>query len=116
MKAIYLFSISVFMLFTFSCQPKKNTTLNAPESMSQSDLKMSEEGFKKATVIHSNIEGDCLYTISVEGESTLFDPINLEENYKRSQEKIWVKYHPLRMPNRCEKANPVEITGIASRN
>jgi hypothetical protein len=84
--------------------------------MNQSDLKMSEDGFKKATVIYSNSEGDCPYTISVEGETTLFDPINLDENFKTSQAKIWVKYHPLRMPNRCEKANPVEITEISERN
>ena len=80
------------------------------------DKSYIENGFKKATVIYSEVEGDCPYTISVEGESTLFDPINLGEDYKISQATIWVKYHPLRIPNRCDKANPVEITEIASRN
>lgn len=115
MKALHLMSAGLVILFAFSCQPKKNTTLNSKEDINPSDLKMSEEGFKKATVIYSEIKGDCPYTISVEGESTLFDPINLGEDYKTSQATIWVKYRPLRMPNRCDKANPVEITEIASR-
>ncbi len=76
----------------------------------------SENGFKKATIVFSEVEGDCAYTLSVDGESTLFDPINLGEEFKKSQTTIWVKYRPLRMPNRCDKANPVEITEISSRN
>jgi len=116
MKVLHLICAGVLILFAFSCQTKKNTTLNSKEDMNQLDLKMSEEGFKKATVIYSEIEGDCPYTISVEGESTLFDPINLGENFKKSQAAIWVKYRPLRIPNRCDKANPIEITEISSRN
>lgn len=106
------FLTTIAFLFLISCQSKKAST----ETIKISEEKMITEGFKKAVVIYSAVPGDCEYTISVEGESTLFDPINLEASYKNSQTKIWVKYNPLRMPNRCEKANPVEITDISSRN
>lgn len=115
MKIPHLISAGLLMLFAFSCQPKKNTTHNSTMDMNQSDVKMSEQGFKKATVIYSELEGDCPYTLSVEGETTLFDPINLGEEHKKSQTTIWVKYRPLRIPNRCDKANPVEITDINLR-
>lgn len=98
----------------FSCNTNKATLEDKSNVMN--DKSFIENGFKKATVIYSEIEGDCPYTISVEGETTLFDPINLEENYKKSQANIWVKYHPLRMANRCDKANPVEITEISKRD
>ncbi len=99
-------------ILVISCNTNKEV-LETKDAMSEK-MKL-EEGFKKATVIYSTLEGDCPYTISVEGESVLFDPVNLESNFKKNQEKVWVKYHPLRMPNRCDKANPVEITEIVKR-
>tara|TARA_R110002072_G_scaffold174802_11_gene330468 strand:+ start:17067 stop:17417 length:351 start_codon:yes stop_codon:yes gene_type:complete len=116
METNKLVAFSILLLLIFSCQSKKEATHSSTETMNQSDLKMSEDGFKKAIIVYSEVEGDCPYTLSVDGESTLFDPINLGEEYKKSQTNIWVKYRPLRMPNRCEKANPVEITEISSRN
>jgi hypothetical protein len=104
---------SVSLLLMYSCNSNKKTLED--NTIMMSDKSYIENGFKKATVIYSEVEGDCPYTISVEGESTLFDPINLGEDYKISQATIWVKYHPLRMANRCDKANPVEITDIDSR-
>lgn len=83
--------------------------------MKVSEDKMIEDGFKRATVIYSTVPGDCMYTLAVEGESSLFDPTNMETKFQKSQMKIWVKYIPLRMPNRCEKAMPIEITEIHSR-
>ncbi|MEX0996350.1 MAG: hypothetical protein WDZ45_04835 [Flavobacteriaceae bacterium] len=115
MKTHHFIAFGILSLFIFSCQSKKEATLTTTETMNQSELKMSEDGFKKATVVYSEVEDDCPYTISVDGESTLFDPINLEEEYKKSQNNIWVKYRSLRMPNRCEKATPVEITDISMR-
>ncbi len=105
---------NVMILLMFSCNSNKATSED--DSSLISDKSNIENGFKKATVIYSETEGDCPYTISVEGETTLFDPVNLGEEYKKSQATIWVKYRPLRMPNRCDKANPVEITDIDSRN
>jgi hypothetical protein len=101
----------ILLLVTMSCQCKKSTA----ETLSKSEGKMMEEGFKKATVVYSSLPGDCEYTFAVEGETNLFDPINLEGKFQKSQMNIWIKYIPLRMPNRCEKALPVEIAEIRIR-
>lgn len=57
---------------------------------------MSDEGFKKDTVINSDTEGDCPYTISVDGESTLFDPINLSKEYKKTSNQYLGKIPPIK--------------------
>ncbi len=111
MKFINPFVVFILILAIHSCQGNKAVS----ETMKKSEEKMIEEGFKKATVVYSSLPNDCEYTLAIEGEKTLFDPINLEVKFKKSQEKVWVKYTPLRMPNRCEKANPVELTDIYPR-
>ena len=75
---------------------------------------MMESGFSMATVVASKTEGDCPFTIKME-DGTLFDPINLEDGFKKHDTKIWVKYSGLRMMNRCVKANPVRIDEIQKR-
>lgn len=111
MKFLKLTAVLIFLLAIMSCQTKNTTS----ETVKTSEGKMIEKGFKKATVIYSNQAGDCEYTFAVEGETNLFDPVNLEDKFQKSQQKIWVKYTPLRMPNRCEKASPVEVTEIQPR-
>lgn len=112
MNTYKLYFILVLLLTATSCQSKKTSS----DTMKISESKMIENGFKKATVVYSTIPGDCEFTIAVEGETVLFDPINLEGKFQKSQAKIWVKYIPLRMPNRCEKASPIEISEINFRN
>lgn len=112
MNAYKLYYILVLLLTVTSCQSKKTSS----DTMKISESKMIENGFKKATVVYSTIPEDCEFTLAVEGETVLFDPINLEGKFQKSQAKIWVKYIPLRMPNRCEKALPVEITEVKPRH
>ena len=105
-------------LFT-SCNSAKSNVNGESEPMatSEENLKMVEAGFMKGTVIHSTKEGDCPYVIDVDDANYdyMLDPINLDENYKADGAKIWFKFAGLRMPNRCEKANPVNITEIQTR-
>lgn len=111
MKFINLIVVFILLLAFPSCKVKNATS----ETMKLSEEKMIDEGFKKATVVYSSLPDDCEFTLAIEGERSLFDPINLEIKFQKSQEKVWVKYTPLRMPNRCEKANPVELTEIYHR-
>ncbi len=97
------------ILLAFSCNSKKTIVDKVPENQQK---EMTEAGFKKANVLYSAKEGDCPYTLKIDGESYLFDPINLEETYKKPNLEVWVKYRSLRIPNRCDKASPVEITEI----
>lgn len=116
MKSLLLTGIILLMYMVVSCQSKNTATHNSATTAIQNEYKMSKEGFKKGVIIHSLVENDCPYVISIEETSVLIDPINLDEDFKTSQEKVWLKYRPLRMPNRCEKAVPVEITEISLRN
>ncbi len=77
--------------------------------------KMMAAGYLMGTIVYSDKEGDCPYTIQMQGdkmESYYLDPINLEEKYKRDGQKVWIKFNGLRRMNRCEKATPAEITDI----
>lgn len=77
---------------------------------------MMEEGFLKGTIVYSEVENDCPYTIRVDAEEPYFlDPVNLDGKYEVDGEKIWFKYTGLRRMNRCEKANPINITEMQKR-
>ncbi len=110
---------SIFTLFAISCSSTGKTVNENAKSddvavLDSSDKSMMEAGFLKGTVIYSEKEGDCPYTIDLESEdyNYLLDPINLEEKYKKDGASVWVKFGGLRMANRCVKANPVSITEI----
>jgi len=113
--------IVLISVATFAACNSTKSNVNGDESASssmQEDNRMTEAGFKKGTIVYSAEEGDCPYVIDVDDPDYdyMLDPINLDENYKAAGVKIWFKFAGLRMPNRCEKANPVNITEIQSRN
>jgi hypothetical protein len=114
--------IILFLSIMSCCATKKdsNKTTQDPSktAIKMNNTKMIEAGFLNATIVASNEVGDCPFTISVEdnnNNNALFDPINLDESFMKDGEKIWVKYFPLRMMNRCVKANPVKIVEIEKR-
>ncbi len=77
--------------------------------------KMLAEGYLLGTIMYSDKDGDCPYTIQMPGNKMEFyylDPINLEEKYKKDGQKVWVKFNGLRRMNRCDKATPAEIVDI----
>ncbi|WP_290626505.1 hypothetical protein [Altibacter sp.] len=92
-----------------------NSTMSNSDNSMTSDTNMMEAGYSKGVIVYSDKEGDCPYTIQVVGSDAMFDPVNLSENYKRAGEKIWFTYSPLRMMNRCDKANPVNVDDIKTR-
>ncbi len=111
--------VSVF--FLAQCDATKNTSDTTKEenqmTVNATAKKMMEEGFKAGTIVYSEVENDCPYTIQIENEdpSYFLDPVNLEEAYKKDGMKIWVQYAGMRMMNRCEKANPVNVVAIQKR-
>jgi len=76
--------------------------------------KMMADGYTMGTIVASTAEGDCPFVISseIDGNAVMYDPINLEETYKQDGMKVWYKFNGLRMMNRCEKANPVNLSEI----
>lgn len=77
---------------------------------------MTENGYTNGIIVASKKDGDCPFTIKLEGESSnVIDPINLDDSYKKDGKKVTIKYQLLRRKNRCENANPVNIIEIKER-
>ncbi len=110
--------ITLLVFMTACCSSKKssaNATQKANETM-MTDAKMMEAGFKSGTIVASKIEGDCPFTIEMAGEQPYFlDPINLGEKYKKNGMEIWFTFTGLRMMNRCEKANPINVNEMQAK-
>ena len=70
--------------------------------------------YSSGTIVHATVEGDCPYTIKVVtgGYVVFYDPINLENNYMKDGLKVQFQFRPLKMKNRCDKANPISLSSI----
>ncbi|MDX1461580.1 MAG: hypothetical protein R3359_00880 [Marinirhabdus sp.] len=113
MKILNLAVISMLLMCTACCTSGK-TTKEASSNESMDTTKMMEAGYTMGTVVASTAENDCPYVLksTIDGNDIMFDPINLEETYKKDGMTVWYKYTGLRMMNRCEKANPIRLEEI----
>lgn len=113
--------VAIFTLIMFFCCSGQKTAGENSSNETNNDItmntqKMMEAGFKQASIVASEEQGDCPFIMKVAGDdSVLLDPVNLDEKYMKHGKKIWVKYRGLKMMNRCDKANPVEIEEIQKR-
>ncbi len=110
-------SLAILSLAIMSCgSANVDKSSSSKTETAKEAKKMTEAGYKKATVIASTKEGDCPFTLKMEGDVPyLLDPINLDESYKSDGMKVWVTYSGLRMMNRCDNATPVSIKDIQKR-
>jgi len=114
--------IAVVVTFAANCSSTKkgmnsdaSTDTKAMENVTE-DAKKMEAGFLKGTIVASTKEGDCPFVIKVEDKEMYFlDPINMDESYQKDGMKIWFTFGGLRMMNRCQKANPINIIEIEAR-
>ena len=91
---------------TTTTEINENTEIMDPQ-------KLMAEGYLLGTIVYSDKEGDCPYTIQMPGDKNYYlDPVNLEEKFKKDGQKVWIKFNGLRRMNRCNKATPAEITAI----
>ena len=115
-----LLSLSLLLLLTInSCNTANKATDTKNETEQQMDSKkMIADGYLAGEISISTKENDCPVTILVEGKTGPYylDAINLSENFSEDGEKIWFKFTPLRRMNRCDKANPINITEIVKNN
>ncbi len=102
--------VSAIFCCAASCSSTKKTAEATKETAAQTVNKeaMIAQGFSFGTISYSDAEGDCAYTISVDTGAT-FDPINLTDEFKKDGMNVWFTFRGLRRPNRCPRANPVEI-------
>lgn len=101
---------TAMLLCLASC---KNTNKLAKESINKKavETKFDPSGYQKGVIVHSEEKGDCEYTILLDN-GTNYDPINLENSFKKGGMSVYFKYRGLRMANRCTKANPISIEEI----
>lgn len=124
-----MFSKIAFVIFSsiiISCGVSQNQTQDIEtNSAAEIEAKKIEakakmaEGYLPGRIIYSDLADDCEYTIQLkDGEKDFYyvDPINLNENFKRNGQTVWVKYGGLGRMNRCEKAAPVSILEIENRD
>lgn len=118
--------IAIFSTIIVSCgttEKQTQTTSTSETTSSESttntetldSIKMLAEGYTLGTIVYSDKEGDCPYTIQMPGDKMEFyylDPINLEESFKVDGQKVWIKYNGLRRMNRCDKATPAEVVDM----
>ena len=128
MNIILKMSALSLLALVLSCSSTKNTvedtklndTTNevSQEQMKAMDTKMESEGFSKGTVMYLK-NSNCPYIIVDDKSGVKFDPINFDnkeyESLKNDNEKIYYKCRFLRMKNRCNDAQPVEIETIKKR-
>lgn len=70
-----------------------------------------DERYVEGVIVYSKAEGDCEYSIKTSA-GVMYDPINLEDLYKKDGAAVVFKFAGLRMPNRCVKANPIRLEDI----
>lgn len=114
-------ALTIFSALIISCgTTEKQTQVASTEEIiiieeTVDPLIMKAEGYLLGTIIYSDKEGDCPYTIQMPGNKMEFyylDPMNLEESFKKDGQKVWVKFNGLRRMNRCDKAVPAEIVDM----
>ena len=116
-------SLAILLVALESCDSTK--TAANDEAMQETTSKQQEtkqdimqEGYSVGTIKYLS-NSKCPYIIVDEKTGAKFDPINMQEerfaDYKKDQQKVFYKYRPLRMMNRCEEAQPIEIEDIKKR-
>jgi hypothetical protein len=94
-----------------------STSTNATETKTM-NIDYSKEGYSIGTITYQK-DSKCAYIITDEKSGIKFDPINIDkdlfESYKVDNSKIYFKYRPLRMMNRCTEAQPIELEDIKKR-
>ncbi|MEM0519119.1 MULTISPECIES: hypothetical protein [Aequorivita] len=116
MKNIIKFLFLAFTMVSLaSCSSSKANT-SRPNNRGNSQVAAPVVQEYKGIIVHSTAEGDCEYVIALEDDRTvMFDPVNLLGNFKTHGMRVWFTFRSLKMPNRCDKANPISITDIRER-
>jgi hypothetical protein len=114
------------MVLFASCNSSKKTvqetngnTMTSEQSNDKAmDAQMLNDGFHIGKIKELK-NSKCDYIIIDETTHVQLDPINFSEDdykaYKKDAQKIYFKYRPLRMMNRCTDANPIQLTSIKKR-
>ena len=107
MKTTLLVLGTAAFLCVTSCKNTKEVTKDTIEEKVTEDA-FDPTGYTSGTIVYSKEKDDCKYTIKLK-DGLFYDPINLEDSYKKDGMAVYFKFRGLRMMNRCNKATPVSI-------
>jgi len=122
---IKIITVSMMVFFT-SCNSSKETVKEANDNTMDKeqsdgnvmDAQMLKEGFHLGEIQELK-NSKCDYIIIDKTTDAQLDPINISEDsykaFKKDAQKIYFKFRPLRMMNRCTDANPIQLTEIKKR-
>ena len=124
MTTIIKFSLVSLMAVSLSCNSAK-TAVNdesavndtVTETSKQMESQLINEGYSVGTMKYIK-NSKCSYIIVDEKTKVNFDPINIDNekfsSFKSENMKVFYKYRPLRMMNRCNEAQPIELEEMKS--
>lgn len=111
--------LPIILILSFSFTLSMTSCKSSKESQVQDSTKnlvtvekeqnMIKDGFTKGTIVYSKEPGDCEWTIKLDN-GVHYESMTLPEEYKKADITVYFKFIPQRRPNKCAKANPVEIT------
>lgn len=121
MNILIKFTVILFLAMNSSCDSAKaaaSENETETKSIGSMDTKYENEGYLPGMVKHQ-AGTKCVYVIIDEKSGLKYDPINIDEekymSFKKNEEKVYFKYRALRMMNRCDDAQPVELEDIKKR-
>jgi len=121
MNLILKLSVVFLLIFTESCDSSKAVS-SSDETETKESKTMGKELLANgySTGIVKVIEGSkCPFIIYDERTKAQFDPINMDDSkyasFKEKDAKIYYKFLPLRMKNRCNEAQPITLADIKKR-
>lgn len=106
-----------------SCGSTKNraeTEATGENADTKTETKMSDTNenanFKKGLIVMNEDKSlKCDFYIQDLASKEILDPINLKDEFKVADKKVWFNFSRLRMKNRCGNHLPVSITEIKTR-
>jgi hypothetical protein len=82
-KNIFLLLLSTGLFFLVSCKGKSKTG-------TEKEVDYAAQGYIAATVVDYNVDG-CIWMIQM-ADGKKYEPQNLEDTYRKDQQKVWIKY------------------------
>ena len=96
---------------------ESENTVTSANSKYLKDILM-KEGYQLGTVKVLK-DSDCTFVILNESTNVNLDPINFNisgfEDFRQHDLKIYFKFRPLKMMNRCSEAIPIELVSVVKR-
>ena len=104
--------LALFATLTFAaCTPQKELPVGTEQEAQTPPTPTGKNG--TIGVIHqATTKEGCAWTIHIKEVEYLLDPTNLAEEFMVEGQRVRFDYLPLRMTNRCQEANPVEVLSM----